>query len=63
MKDTILLELANRWDEEANKPEQLIGCVGSEIDNARRKGERETKRACADTIRMLIRLLGDVKHE
>jgi len=61
MKDAILLELANRWEQEAKTPECLDGSPEADIRNAVSKGHRECKRECADTVRTLVSLLGEAK--
>lgn len=59
MKDAVLLELAARWDREAETPETQDGAEEAKIGNAKAQGERECRRECADTLRILIRMLGD----
>ena len=58
MKDYILLELANRWTEDAKERIAVDASEESKIHNATTKGERQAKRECADAIRMLVSLLG-----
>ena len=60
MKDAVLLELATRWDKEAKSPECQNGSKEAEIGNAKAEGGRETKRECADTLRTLVGMLGDL---
>ena len=61
MKDAILIELATRWENEADESAQtdLDGGRAAEIENAKAKGRREGKRECADGIRILVSLLGE----
>lgn len=58
MKDAILIELAARWERDATTPECEDGSKEAEIGNAIAKGERQTKRECADTLRALVSMLG-----
>lgn len=58
MNDAILLELATRWEREAKTPEVQNGAEEFKLHNAKEQGERECKRACADTLRMLVGILG-----
>lgn len=59
MKDAILLELAARWDIEAETPQAEDGSPGAQIQNAVSRGQREQLRCCADTLRSLVQILGD----
>ena len=61
MKDVILLELANRWEIEAISPSVVDGNPEAKIPNAIAQGRREAKRECADTLRVLIGMIGDPK--
>lgn len=61
MKDVILLELANRWEIEAISPSVVDGNPEAKIPNAIAQGHREAKRECADTLRVLIGMIGDPK--
>jgi hypothetical protein len=58
MKDTVLLELATRWENDAKPPEVQDGADEAKIRNAIDKGHRECKRECADTLRTLVKILG-----
>lgn len=59
MKDAILLELARRWEIDAAPPEfEEGGSPEAERNSAGRRGMREAKRECADTLRTLISVLG-----
>lgn len=58
MKDAILLELANRWEHDARVPDCEDGSAEDVLPNATARGRRETKRECADALRMLVGLLG-----
>lgn len=59
MKDAILIELAARWEREAKAPEVQDGSPEAAIGNAEAHGIRQGMRACADSLRMLVSLLGD----
>lgn len=54
MNNEILLELAKRWDADAITPQVQDGSPDALIVNAECKGERQAKRECADTLRMLV---------
>lgn len=63
MKNVILIELAKRWDRDA-KPIARPAVVEDSSESAKEKnaiarGYRECKRECADTLRILIKMLGD----
>ena len=58
MKDLILLELARRWELDAETPRCEDGATGAQISNAKKQGIREGKRECADGLRMLIGIFG-----
>lgn len=58
MKDAILIELAARWDRDAVSPQCDDGSEEAKVANAVRRGERQAKRECADTIRTLVQMLG-----
>ena len=59
MKDAILVELAARWDRDATDPHIEDGSEDAKIRNAISRGERQAKRECADTIRTLVKMLGE----
>lgn len=59
MKNAILLELAKQWEMDAKTPEKQDGSDDAQIPNAKAEGARETKRECADAIRMLCSVIGD----
>ena len=69
MKDAILLELVRRWNADAEPPrgEQpaLAHAPGTNAElveavySAKAEAERATKRECADTLRMLVTMLGE----
>jgi hypothetical protein len=61
MKDAVLLELATKWEHDAKTPERRDGSEEAVIPNAVEKGRREGKRECADALRMLVDMLGDVE--
>lgn len=58
MRKEVLLDLAARWEEHAKNPDTQDGSPDAAIGNARAEGARETKRECADAIRMLVSVLG-----
>lgn len=59
VKNSVLIELAKRWDDDAKEPEFLDGSNEAIVSNSIAKGERHAKRECADTLRKLIEILGD----
>ena len=59
MKDSVLYELANRWDRDAEAPNCEDGSPEAQRGNDVAKGIREGKRECADCLRSLIQLIGD----
>jgi hypothetical protein len=59
MKDAVLMELAARWEKDAKTPEVQDGSEDARLPNAKAQGVRETLRMCADSLRMLVDLLGD----
>lgn len=58
MKDTVILELAARFDRDGTPPLAVDGSEEAKISNAYDQGLREGKRNCADAIRELVKLLG-----
>ena len=58
MKDAVLMELAERWEREAKTPEIEDGSDHAKIGNAKGQGWREGKRECAETLRVLVGMLG-----
>lgn len=63
MRDSILLELAARWEREAAPVATSAASQSNERDHgdAIGRGHREAKRECADTIRTLVKMLGEDK--
>lgn len=59
MKNAILIELAKIWTSEAEEPGIEDGSEEAKLNNAHGKGARETKRECADTLRMLVNTFKD----
>lgn len=59
MKDAVLLELASRWERDAEPPICSDGSPGAAISNAEAHGRRQGLRECADALRMLVTLLGN----
>ncbi len=58
MKSVVLLELAKRWKEMAEEPEVIDGSENAEISNDEARGRREGMRMCADSLEMIVSLLG-----
>ena len=58
MKDAILIELAARWEFEAEMPEAIDDSDNAKEVNAKAQGYRECKRECADALRTLVSILG-----
>lgn len=56
MNPEILLELAKRWEQDANPGGQTEAEDAAKAEYNR--GCRETKRECADALRSLVQLLG-----
>jgi len=59
MRNTILVELSNRWTADANDPGEPHEAFNSEVEAAKAKAIRETKRECADTLLSLMQVLPD----
>lgn len=59
MKSAILLELAKRWEDDAAEPVTQDGSEGALLRNAEAHGKRQSKRECADALKMLVSLLGE----
>jgi hypothetical protein len=59
MKDAVLYELANRWEQDAREPVCEDGSPDAQLGNAVARGRREGKREAADCLRSLIHILGD----
>lgn len=59
MNDAVLLELARRWEREAKAPDVEDGSENAKVGNAEAHGQRQGLRACADTLRTLVQMLGD----
>jgi hypothetical protein len=59
MKDAVLRELAQRWEEDAKEPGVQDGSPEGAIRNAELQGDRRAKRECAETLRMVIAICGD----
>lgn len=55
MKNEILLELAKKWECQAEESLQSLSTGAREKDNLD-KGRREGKRECADSLRTLVQL-------
>ena len=58
MKNAVILELAARWEKDAIDPEVCDGSEDARIPNAKASGAREQLRACADTLKMLVQIIG-----
>ena len=59
MKDAVLLELATRWELEAKAPDCEDGSEAAKVSSAAGHAHRQALRACADTLRSLVGMLGD----
>ncbi|MCK4827109.1 hypothetical protein KA005_65865 [bacterium] len=59
MNNEVLLELAARWERDARPVGAEDGSEEARIGNAVQQGQRECKRECADTLRTLVKMLGD----
>ena len=59
MKDAVLLELASRWEREAKTPDCEDGSDEAKVSRAASHAHRQALRACADTLRSLVQMLGD----
>jgi len=57
MNPAILLELAARWDRDAEDPNCTDGSPDAKYSNGVAAGMRHSKRECADALRSLISLL------
>ena len=57
------LTLAERWEQEAKPPVEDAAAIATGsaqmVKKAERDAERETKRECADALRILVQLVGD----
>jgi len=58
MKDIILIEIANKWQKEANEPVTEDGSDEAKEFNAKQAGIRLGKKNCAQQIVDLVLLLG-----
>jgi hypothetical protein len=60
MKNETLIELADRWLEDANPDCTEAGGedVSAVASRAYSRGKREAKRECADALRSLVSILG-----
>lgn len=63
MKDSVLIELAKRWENDAITPECQDGSPEAAIGNAEAHGRRQGFRECADALRMLVGLLGSKEDD
>jgi len=59
LNNAILVELARVWNKESQTPEIEDGSLEAAVGNARRQGERDAKRECADTLMNLIETFKD----
>ena len=62
MKDAVLIGLAERWKAEAELPETISGSEETAVSDAIKQGDRRTKRECAETLLILVQLLGEVEN-
>ena len=65
MKKEVIEALAEQWEKDAIPPTIEDACVSSsndrmvlDVKNAQAAAVRETKRECADALRMLVSMLG-----
>lgn len=58
MKDEILLELAKRWETEADTYIHISDNKTEIAQLSLEQGNREAKRECADTLRTLVNIFG-----
>lgn len=58
MNPQVLLELAARWERDANLSGPEDGSPEAERGNRIRQGIREGKRECADALRSLVSIIG-----
>lgn len=63
MKDAVLLELATRWERDAQEPRCQDGSADAALRNATEHGIRQGKRECADALKTLVQLLGGESPE
>lgn len=59
MRDSVILELAEKWEREAREPLCQNGSEEAKIPNAIADGERRAQLKCANDIRALIALIGE----
>lgn len=59
MNESVLYELAHKWDRDAKTPECQDGSPDAQRSNDIAEGIRKGKRECADCLRSLIQLIGD----
>lgn len=59
MKDSVLLELAAKWERDARPPEVQDGSEEAKLRNATDAGLRIAMRNCSRQLRDLVELLGD----
>jgi len=66
MKSVILLELAKRWEQDAQPPKTsafapapIDEAINSVINRAHASARSETLRECADALKSLVALLGE----
>jgi hypothetical protein len=62
MNESILIEIAQKWVDDAQEPECVNGAEEAKIGNAIEQGRRNGKRECADQLRQLIDLLGSKRE-
>lgn len=59
MDDKVLLELASKWERDGAPGGKVNDAEEEEVIRALQQGRRECKCECADTLRALVKLLGD----
>ena len=58
MKDSILIELASKWDRDANPSYPEDGSPSAALSNAVEQGRRAGLRECAMSLRTVVKILG-----
>jgi hypothetical protein len=57
MNPAVLLEIISKWEHQAIMPDCVDGHPDAIIGNAREAGERDGRRACAEELNLLVKLL------
>lgn len=59
MNAAVLLELSRCWKRNARAPDVESGGKDAKVPSTIARGERQALRACADTLRTLVQMLGE----